>query len=362
MRGIGERVAERDLHAVRGAVEGDLVDAELRAQGLDVLDRVAARVVEAARAEPPGAGTRRAPRVEQVGALQRAAAQQPGPAGAALVEDDQVAAAEGRREHPQPVALEGLGGGLAGSAGEHEQRPAAGAPLRLDPLHEQRDAAGRRPAAIERHAHARALEQERPAALEVERRAGRGRGQQGDRGGGDQGGGESHVSAGAVAWRGGAARAPARRGPPPGPRPTPAAAAPRTRLRTGLPPSTPVMVLRPIRRSPSGVRGPDSRRVDSSRRRAEPVDRPAHEHARQVLDPPHAQERAAAAQIDPPAPAAQPASVQLEVRAREQRRQRLEGHVEHRQLHRVDRPPARARARPGRPAAPLSASGAGGSA
>ena len=80
--------------------------------------------------------------------------------------------AEGRREHPEPVALERLRGRLARAAGEHEQRATARALLGADALDEQRHPPGRGPAAVERHAHPRAAEQERAAALEGRRRAG----------------------------------------------------------------------------------------------------------------------------------------------------------------------------------------------
>ena len=138
-----------------------------------------------ARPEPPRAQPRGAAGVEQVRALERAAAQQPRAAGAALVEDDQVAVAEGRREHAEAVALERLVADCPGPPASTNRAPAARPLLRPDALDEQRHVPGRGPAAVERHAHAGAAEQERAAGPEAHgraaaRRAAGSRGEQGD--------------------------------------------------------------------------------------------------------------------------------------------------------------------------------------
>ena len=165
--GVRERVSERDLGAVGRAEQGDALVAERDPDRLDVLRAVAARVEGPARPEPGGAAAGGRPRVQQVRALERPATQEAGPAGAALVEDDQVAVAVGRVEHGERAAAERVRGGLAGTAGQHDERAAPWTLAGTDALDEQRHPPGERTGAVQRDAHARALEAERAAALEA---------------------------------------------------------------------------------------------------------------------------------------------------------------------------------------------------
>ena len=181
VRGVAQRVGERDLRSVRGPVQGHLLGAELLAKRVDVVGRVAARVEGPAWAQ--AAGRRRRPRLPASRRLERSSALQrssPGAAAAALVVDHQVAVAIERVQHGRSDGdPEGIRRRLARPAGEREHRGPRGAAAaaRAHPHHEQRDAAGHGPRAVERHGHATALEHpRRTAALQLELRLGRGRG------------------------------------------------------------------------------------------------------------------------------------------------------------------------------------------
>jgi hypothetical protein len=88
---VSPGVFDRDAGPVGDGVERDLPGAEADAQRLEVIGRVGARVERASHAEavPAQAGGMR--RAQRVAAFEARAAQQAGGAGAALVEDDEVA-------------------------------------------------------------------------------------------------------------------------------------------------------------------------------------------------------------------------------------------------------------------------------
>ena len=71
-RRVAQGVPERDLRAVRGPVQRDLLGAELLAHRVDVVGRVAARVERPARTQPPRAVACGRPGPQEVRALQRA--------------------------------------------------------------------------------------------------------------------------------------------------------------------------------------------------------------------------------------------------------------------------------------------------
>ncbi len=171
-RGVAQRVPERDLRAVRGPVQRDPLGAELLPDRIEVVIRVAARVEGPPRTEPPGAGAGGRSGLQEVRALEPPAAEQARAPRTALVEDHEVAVAVGREQHAQRVRPERLRRRLPGPAREHEQRRAGGPapPSGSHPLHQQRDPARHRAAAVERHAQPCAGEVVRAAALEAERR------------------------------------------------------------------------------------------------------------------------------------------------------------------------------------------------
>lgn len=84
--------------------------------------------MEASRPEALYAAARFPARIEQIGALQSGTAERTRASRAALVEDDQVAAAKGRPDGGEGVAREGEAGRLAGPAGEREHHAASGWP------------------------------------------------------------------------------------------------------------------------------------------------------------------------------------------------------------------------------------------
>jgi hypothetical protein len=92
---VADRVALLHPRSIGRAVQGDLVDAEGLADGVDVVGRVARRVEVSRRAELIGAGGHGGGRV--VAALERRARDR-GRSGAALGERDQVAIAQGDPE------------------------------------------------------------------------------------------------------------------------------------------------------------------------------------------------------------------------------------------------------------------------
>ena len=182
--GVTQRVAKRDLRSVGRSVQSHLFDSELLAQRVDVVGRVAARVEGPAWPEPPGAGGGRVSGAQEVRALERPAAKHPGAPAAALVVDDQVAVAvrPGQRT-PLAVIPNANEADCPGPPASATTGGRVGPPRRRARhlQHEQRDAAGHGPGAVERDAEAPTLENRRaPAALEVELRLGDGRASQGE--------------------------------------------------------------------------------------------------------------------------------------------------------------------------------------
>ncbi len=161
MLGVRQRVRERELRAVRDAVQRDLVDAEGGPHRVQVL-RVLGGAVEVARGADRrcAAGRRELLLVGADRALEDRAVDQPGLAGAAVVVGDEAVAGEEvavelhRRRRPE---TEDVRRALAGPAGDEEQRPPLGAVGRevLDVERDRpRDAAG----PVERDGNDRALE------------------------------------------------------------------------------------------------------------------------------------------------------------------------------------------------------------
>ena len=181
--GVAFGVLERDLGAVGGAVEHELLVAERFAEGLDVLHRFLRRerparwseLLGAFFEEPAGRAVGRVRERRRV--VERLAAQRVRAAGAALVVDDQVAVVERRGDPFGQLAREWIGG-LAGSAGEREHGARALRRSALEPLDVERDRAGRRAATVERDWHGRAREGRFVSARSEDEGRGRRRGAQ----------------------------------------------------------------------------------------------------------------------------------------------------------------------------------------
>jgi hypothetical protein len=154
--GVLGGVVERHLGAVGDAEEHDLLVAGLGPDRLDVVDRVRGAVEAAPRAELIGAGRDglgdRADRV-----LEGRAAQAAGAAGAALVEDDEVAVGEPGPEDRREL---GRGGerGLAGAAGERDDRAGVRVARGDHALDVERERARDGAAAVDRDRQLAALE------------------------------------------------------------------------------------------------------------------------------------------------------------------------------------------------------------
>jgi hypothetical protein len=150
--GVARGVVQRDLRAVGDAVQDELVVAALGPQRLEVVDARGGRELAAAHAELRGAAAC------DVGERQarQPAGQRRRRAGAALVEDEQVARRERGRDDGREV------GGqrdrrLAGAARERDDRTVRRVARRDEPLGGEMDRAGNRAAAIQRDVEPAAL-------------------------------------------------------------------------------------------------------------------------------------------------------------------------------------------------------------
>ena len=139
VRGKEPGVELSHVGPVGNAVDGHLVYAHRRANGVHVERRVLARVIGTPRAKLGGAllnELREAHRRGGPGALESA------DAGSSLIEDDQIARPERGRERRRELGRE-WSGRLPRSSGEREDRPVAIGKQRRSPHHRQRNRRGR---------------------------------------------------------------------------------------------------------------------------------------------------------------------------------------------------------------------------